>query len=110
MSPMAAARFCAQALCPNRATYRGRCPQHATQKEQTRYNAATRKWYSTEDWRILRLTVLAEQPVCMDCKVAPSVEVDHIVPHRGDYVLFWDRDNLQGLCKQCHGRKTKKGE
>lgn len=27
---------------------------------------------------------------------------DHIKPHRGDERLFWDRANLQTLCKPCH--------
>ena len=30
--------------------------------------------------------------------------VDHIVPHRGDPALFWDRTNWQGLCKSHHSR------
>jgi 5-methylcytosine-specific restriction enzyme A len=29
-------------------------------------------------------------------------EVDHIVPHKGDPVLFWDTRNWQGLCKHDH--------
>ena len=32
--------------------------------------------------------------------------VDHIVPHRGDQKLFWDKSNWQPLCKACHDRKT----
>jgi 5-methylcytosine-specific restriction protein A len=40
----------------------------------------------------------------------PSTEVDHKTPHRGAYALFWDRQNLQGLCKRCHARKTQRGE
>jgi len=28
--------------------------------------------------------------------------VDHIIPHRGDHALFWDRSNWQPLCKLCH--------
>ncbi|WP_233882799.1 HNH endonuclease [Brevibacillus laterosporus] len=32
--------------------------------------------------------------------------VDHIVPHKGDKTLFWDRKNWQPLCEQCHNRKT----
>lgn len=28
--------------------------------------------------------------------------VDHIIPHRGDPKLFWDRNNWQGLCKHDH--------
>jgi len=32
--------------------------------------------------------------------------VDHIVPHKGDADLFWQRTNWQPLCKPCHDRKT----
>ena len=32
--------------------------------------------------------------------------VDHIIPHKGDKVLFWDRSNWQPLCKTCHDTKT----
>lgn len=35
-----------------------------------------------------------------------ATDVDHIVPHRGDQVLFWDRSNWQGLCHDCHSFKT----
>lgn len=109
--PSAALRPCAGSpTCPHPATYRGRCADHARDQERTRYNADTRTWYSTEAWRVLRLSVLAEQPICADCQTKPSVECDHVVPHRGKYEFFWDRNNLQGLCKGCHGRKTARGE
>jgi 5-methylcytosine-specific restriction protein A len=32
--------------------------------------------------------------------------VDHVVPHRGDAILFWDRANWQSMCKPCHDTKT----
>lgn len=32
--------------------------------------------------------------------------VDHIVPHRGDQKLFWDRGNWQPLCEHHHNVKT----
>jgi 5-methylcytosine-specific restriction protein A len=32
--------------------------------------------------------------------------VDHVVPHRGDPVVFWDQDNWRALCKRCHDAKT----
>ena len=35
-------------------------------------------------------------------KVKAAEVVDHITPHRGDQQLFWDVDNWQSLCKQCH--------
>jgi len=31
---------------------------------------------------------------------------DHIVPHKGDMKLFWDTDNHQSGCDDCHNVKT----
>ncbi|MFA5423825.1 MAG: hypothetical protein WC374_08215, partial [Phycisphaerae bacterium] len=38
--------------------------------------------------------------------IRASVCVDHIKPHNGDPVLFWDRGNLQGLCEKHHNSKN----
>jgi 5-methylcytosine-specific restriction enzyme A len=35
-----------------------------------------------------------------------AVVVDHIIPHRGNRTLFWDRNNWQGLTESDHNRKT----
>ena len=51
-------------------------------------------------------------PVCQKtgvlltgAKFAPdSPVVDHIIPHRGDMVLFWDEDNLQTVSKAYHDK------
>jgi 5-methylcytosine-specific restriction endonuclease McrA len=32
--------------------------------------------------------------------------VDHIQPHKGDETLFWDENNWQPLCRQCHDIKA----
>lgn len=32
--------------------------------------------------------------------------VDHIIPHKGNMELFWDRDNWQAMSKECHDKKT----
>jgi 5-methylcytosine-specific restriction protein A len=38
----------------------------------------------------------------------PATLTDHVIPHRGDPVLFWDEQgNWQALCKDCHDRKTR---
>jgi 5-methylcytosine-specific restriction enzyme A len=34
--------------------------------------------------------------------VEPAFAVDHIVPHKGDQVLFWDQSNWQSLCRTHH--------
>ena len=36
--------------------------------------------------------------------------VDHLVPHRGDRLLFWDASNWQSLCESCHNRKTARAD
>lgn len=54
-----------------------------------------------------------EKPVMSRCaheqRATPARVVDHVVPHRGDMVLFWDSDNWQSLCEPCHYRKTAAG-
>jgi 5-methylcytosine-specific restriction enzyme A len=71
--------------------------------------SAARRGYGPR-WRRARAAFLAQYPLCAACqvqgRVVPSTAVDHIVPHRGDPVLFWDEANWQGLCKPCHDGKT----
>jgi 5-methylcytosine-specific restriction protein A len=110
--PNAALRYCAQPGCP-RLVQRGRCQAH-TRTERDRPNVDVRKWYRTARWAALRAQKMAEQPLCVECEragiVEPWTDLDHIRPHRSDPVLFYDCDNLQGLCKQHHSAKTGRGE
>ena len=39
-------------------------------------------------------------------RIEPATVVDHITPHKGDMVKFWDESNHQGLCKRHHDTKT----
>jgi 5-methylcytosine-specific restriction enzyme A len=64
------------------------------------------KWYNRAHWRRLRTLVLARDPICAICNRNASTIADHIKPHKGIWELFSDLLNLQGLCKQCHDRKT----
>jgi 5-methylcytosine-specific restriction protein A len=61
--------------------------------------------YQSDAWRSLRDRVLQEEPTCRRCKRVPSTDVDHIVALADDG-SFWDRENLQALCKPCHSAKT----
>lgn len=66
----------------------------------------------TRAWRTARLAFLAAHPVCVICEtsglIVPASEVDHRIPHRGRYDLFWDADNWQALCSPCHAAKSAK--
>jgi 5-methylcytosine-specific restriction enzyme A len=60
----------------------------------------------THRWQVARRQHLSQQPLCVMCqqqgRITPATVVDHIVPHRLDPALFWDRANWQSLCAPCH--------
>lgn len=101
----------------------GYCAKHAQQasihREQYRESAHKRGYDSR--WKSARAGWLRQHPLCGDRADGPSPEhseclqarrltaatdVDHIVPHRGDKSLFWERTNWQSLCHACHSAKT----
>ncbi len=65
-------------------------------------------------WKEARLYFLRRNPLCAVClkegRIEAATTVDHIVPHRGDWRLFWDENNWQSLCKRHHDEKTARGE
>ena len=68
------------------------------------------KHHKIVNWRrlaALRRQVLAEQPICAACHQRLSAEMDHITPVHVDPTLVLDRDNVQGLCVECHKDKTR---
>ena len=62
--------------------------------------------YNNEKWRRFRVAYLNRNPLCVNClknnKANPATVVDHIEPHKGDLELFWNSDNYQALCANCH--------
>lgn len=65
-----------------------------------------RKLYGTARWHRLREHQLSAEPLCRFClegeDVTAATVVDHVRPHKGDMVLFFDPGNLQSLCAPCH--------
>lgn len=65
-------------------------------------------------WQRARATYLTAHPLCVLCqqmgRIVAATVVDHIVPHRGDQALFWDRANWQSLCKSCHDGAKQQAE
>lgn len=66
----------------------------------------------THRWRDYAVNYLEANPLCVMCLAngltVASQCVDHIVPHKGDQELFWNPENHQALCLECHNRKTAK--
>ena len=119
-------KFClGSPTCTNRvpqgAAY---CPTHSGKQEHARRGTAVERGY---DWtwtkqakQFLREFPLCgmrpggQAPVMSRChdeqRVTPTQVVDHVAPHRGDEMLFWDRErNWQALCRACHDAKTRAG-
>jgi hypothetical protein len=65
----------------------------------------------TNDWFRARHVFLQDHPLCAYCdaegRATPADVVDHVIPHRGDQDLFWDRRNWQALCKTHHDQKSR---
>lgn len=81
-------------------------PTHRSHPVPVRPSAHKRGYGAA--WARLRLSVLADEPLCRHCaavgRVVQATDVDHIVPRaRGGTD---DKANLQPLCHACHSRKT----
>ena len=76
-----------------------------------RSNEKAYKRYKSKKWRALRESFLKENPLCKNFAECHSFadHVDHIKRVESeDDALFYDKNNLQALCKRCHSRKTAK--
>ena len=81
----------------------GRCP------DCTHHRYRTTRWvYNSRQWRLLRDQVLSEEPFCRECRSPFADQVDHIVSIEERPDLAFERTNLQRLCLDCHGRKTRR--
>lgn len=88
-----------------------RCTGYVSKAERKRISDANRpssreRGY-THRWDMASRAYLCRHPLCVTCGAAATV-TDHIIPHKGDRILFWDMDNWQALCERCHNRKTAK--
>jgi len=104
--PRKAKRPCSHPGCPNLTDGRY-CEEHKA-LHPDRPSAASRGYGSK--WQRVSKAYLRKHPLCVKClsegKYVSASVVDHIVPHRGDKLLFWNESNWQALCKPCHDRKT----
>lgn len=109
-----ALKFCRSPGCPN-LVKSGYCEEHKELEKIERApdnrQSASARGYGTS-WRAARARFLKAHPLCAICKsrgkIVPATVVDHIIPHKGNKKLFWDKSNWQALCKPCHDIKTAK--
>lgn len=84
------------------------CEEHRVLHPEESRSASARGY--GRQWQKASKAFLASHPLCEECvkhgRYTKATVVDHIVPHRGDPKLFWDRNNWQALCKKCNDEKT----
>lgn len=112
--PYKAQRPCKHHGCPN-LMHERYCELHAGETHiSDRYRPTAAKRGYGHKWRIESKKFLLEHPYCEcdACRILgrklKSEVVDHVVLHRGDPKLFWDRSNWQAMVRSCHIRKTVK--
>lgn len=110
--PRSPKRACRFPGCPNLCDHGVYCNDHSDYSADRLRGSAAERGYDGK-WRNARARFLRKHPLCIKCrekgKLTPAMVVDHVIPHRGDPVLFWDEKNWQPLCKDCHGVKTGMG-
>jgi 5-methylcytosine-specific restriction protein A len=117
--PERALRPCSKPGCPVLTASRfcsahvGEPKRMAKAYDADRATDPIRRLYGTRRWRRTSLYILARDPICIECGREPSTLADHYVPageyvaqNNGDTEYFFDYDNLQGLGKACHAKKT----
>jgi len=67
-------------------------------------------FYQGKKWQDMRIYILYRDKTCMICSTEEhpvmAEEVDHIIDIVDRPDLRLDPQNLQGLCKSCHSKKT----
>ena len=100
---------CKHPSCPKLVPYGTKyCDEHKALHTYEVRSAYTRGY--NRRWQKASKAFLNANPLCEKCKAegryTKATVVDHIIPHRGNRELFWNRDNWQALCKHCHDVKT----
>jgi 5-methylcytosine-specific restriction enzyme A len=116
MTPMGPKVPCRQPGC-GRLSRDGGCELHPRRRQQSDARRERRKldspqtkqqraFYHSAAWKRIRQVVLIRDAICQDCRLRAAAEAHHIVSiNEGGELL--DLDNLVGLCRACHSKKTR---
>lgn len=95
------------------------CDKHKQHTNKMYHKARTsshdgreyKRFYDSKPWRSLRYQVLLDCGfICESCQVNEATIGDHIIPTKIRWDLRLSRDNIQGLCAECHNKKTAEDE
>ena len=83
----------------------GGAPVTAAQAADQLRGSARERGY-TAAWDNAAKDFKRHHPLCVGCLavglVEPATLVDHVIPHKGDQTLFWDKTNWQSGCDWHH--------
>ena len=102
--------FCGESGCRTLLDKPGYCEKHrralAARPSKPFESAARSNYYGSSRWKALARQAVRETPCCEVCGASKAdgavLEAHHRRPPRGDEELFFDRENLQALCRACH--------
>lgn len=89
-------------------------PRGASDRAYEARRGSARDRGYTPQWDRASRAYLSANPLCLGClavgRTVPAVLTDHIIPHKGDLVAFWDQGNWQASCKPHHDKVKQKLE
>lgn len=81
------------------------CQRRADRERNARHDqrrpSARERGYDAK-WDRERAAYLTFHSTCLHCHMRPATIVHHIIAHRGDRSLFWNRSNWMPVCQPCH--------
>ena len=100
---------------PNKIGYHRPITTPSVQIQSRQYNAGRKEdnaFYSTAAWLKVRSLKLAMNPLCESCEANEQVTAADTVHHKEERKkrpdLALDIDNLESVCRKCHGEKRKR--
>lgn len=108
--PMRAPRICS---CGHRvpAGQRCACQERARAEADKRRPSASARGYTARWQRESKEWLQQAQNKFCACGCGRLANVvDHIIPHRGDYALFWNKKNWQPMHSRCHNSRKQRQE
>lgn len=106
---------CNAPACPELVRGKPYCDNHQDMDKERKARADQYRGSSSSRgydarWRKARKRFLGSNPLCTEChakgRVREATVVDHIIPHKGNRIKFWDETNWQPMCSTCHSAKT----